>query len=210
MGRKHLTPESPACYGAQKVRTHDVLDAGCSYLAPVRLATQVRRIQPTGTASGPASGRSPRGPPFTHRQGRWVAPSALIIQHAVRYSLRRKGISRVVKTVYYQSDRSGNLPAAAVFAGPAKARTMTGILALGCFVTGFIAAWLLRTSFVMTQISWAQEQMERKVRYWQSEAIHARAVAEHTLRQLAAETGRDPEPTDWPGPDNDWRKPDMN
>jgi len=46
---------------------------------------------------------------------------------------------------------------------------MTGILALGCFVTGFMTAWLLRTGFVMTQISWAQEQMERKVRYWQGE-----------------------------------------
>jgi len=87
---------------------------------------------------------------------------------------------------------------------------MTGILALGCFVTGFMTAWLLRTGFVMTQISWAQEQMERKVRYWQGEAIHARDVAEQALRRLAAGTGRDPEPTDWPGPDTDWRKPDMN
>jgi hypothetical protein len=85
-----------------------------------------------------------------------------------------------------------------------------GMLAAGCFLIGFIAAWLLRTGFVMTQISWAQEQMERKVRYWQGEAIHARAVAEHALRQLAAETGRDSEPTDWPGPDTDWRNPDMN
>jgi len=67
---------------------------------------------------------------------------------------------------------------------------MTGILALGCFVTGFMTAWLLRTGFVMTQISWAQEQMERKVRYWQGEAIHARAVAEQALRQLAAGPGR--------------------
>jgi hypothetical protein len=67
-----------------------------------------------------------------------------------------------------------------------KARAMIGVLALGCFVTGFIAAWVLRTGFVMTQISWAQERMERKVRYWQGEAIHARAVAEPALRQLAA------------------------
>jgi hypothetical protein len=87
---------------------------------------------------------------------------------------------------------------------------MTGMLALGCFVTGFVAAWLLRTGFVMTQISWAQEQMERKVRYWQGEAIHARAVAEQAFRQLAAGTGRDPEPTDWPRPDIGPRKPDMS
>lgn len=87
---------------------------------------------------------------------------------------------------------------------------MTGVLALACFVTGFIVAWLVRTGYVMAQITWAQEQMERKVRYWQVEAIHARSVAENLLRQLAASTGRAAEPTDWPAPDTDWRKLDMN
>jgi hypothetical protein len=87
---------------------------------------------------------------------------------------------------------------------------MIGLLALACFVTGFITAWLLRTGFVMTQVSWAQERMERKVRYWQGEAIHARAVAEPALRQLAVHAGRDPEPTDWPHPGTDWRSPDMS
>ena len=75
---------------------------------------------------------------------------------------------------------------------------MTGILALACFVSGFIAAWLLRTIFVMAQISWSQERMQRKVRYWQGEAIHARAVAEQLRLQLAASAGREPEPPDWP------------
>ena len=87
---------------------------------------------------------------------------------------------------------------------------MIGMLALACFVTGFIVAWLLRTGYVMAQINWVQEQMERKVRYWQGEAIHARSIAEHLLRELEASTGRPAEPTDWPGPDTDWRKPDMN
>jgi hypothetical protein len=87
---------------------------------------------------------------------------------------------------------------------------MTGMLALACFVTGFIVAWLVRTGYVMARITWAQEQMERKVRYWQVEAIHARSVAENLLRQLAAGTGRPAEPTDWPGADTDWRKLDMN
>jgi hypothetical protein len=66
----------------------------------------------------------------------------------------------------------------------------------------------LRTGFVMTQISWAQERMERKVRYWQGEAVHARAVAEPALRQLAAHAGRAPEPTDWLPPDTNWHRPD--
>ncbi|HEY1821750.1 MAG TPA: hypothetical protein VGG83_17640 [Trebonia sp.] len=87
---------------------------------------------------------------------------------------------------------------------------MTGMLALACFVTGFIVAWLLRTGYVMTQITWAQGQMERKVRYWQGEAIHARSVAVHLLRQLEVITGRPAEPTDWPGPDADWRGPGAN
>ena len=87
---------------------------------------------------------------------------------------------------------------------------MIGMLALACFVTGFIVAWLLRTGYVMAQITWVQKQMEHKVRYWQGEAIHARSVAEHLLRQLEASTGRPAEPTDWPDPDTDWRKPGMN
>jgi hypothetical protein len=86
---------------------------------------------------------------------------------------------------------------------------MIGVLALACFVAGFITAWLLRTGYVMTQISWAQERMERKVRYWQGEAIHARAATEPAFRQLAAHTGRDPVPTDWPHPDTECR-PAMN
>jgi len=87
---------------------------------------------------------------------------------------------------------------------------MIGVLALGCFVTGFITAWVLRTGYVMTQISWAQERMEHKVGYWQGEAIHARSVAENVLRQLEAGTGRPAEPADWPGPDADWRKPGVH
>jgi hypothetical protein len=91
---------------------------------------------------------------------------------------------------------------------------MTGMLALACFVTGFIVAWLLRTAYVMAETSWSQERMERKVRYWQSEAIHARCVAENLLRQLEASTGHPAEPADWPGPGPDTnagrRKPDMN
>ena len=55
---------------------------------------------------------------------------------------------------------------------------MTGILALACFMTGFIVAWLLRTGYVAAQVSWAQEQMERKVRYWQAETARAQAEAD--------------------------------
>jgi hypothetical protein len=75
---------------------------------------------------------------------------------------------------------------------------MTGVLALACFVTGFAAAWLLRTIVVMAQISWSQERMQRKIRYWQGEAIHARGLAEQLVSQLAVSTGREGESPDWP------------
>jgi hypothetical protein len=85
---------------------------------------------------------------------------------------------------------------------------MTDILALGCFVAGFIVAWLLRTGYVMAKLSWAQEQIEHKVRYWQGEALHARAVADHLLLQLEASTGQPSVLANPPGMDTDWHRPD--
>jgi hypothetical protein len=87
---------------------------------------------------------------------------------------------------------------------------VTGMLALACFVTGFIVAWLARTGYVVAQISWANKHMEHKVRYWQSEAMYARGVAGDALRHLAAITGEAPEPPDWLGPDADGRWPVSN
>jgi len=83
----------------------------------------------------------------------------------------------------------GDVPpsrASTLFAGSPKARVMIAMLALACFATGFVTAWLLRTGFVMTQISWAQERMERKVRYWQGEAIHARVRQVRPVRSATA------------------------
>jgi hypothetical protein len=74
---------------------------------------------------------------------------------------------------------------------------MTGLLALGCLATGFIVAWMLRTILVMAQISWMQEQMQQKVRYWQGQTLHARTVADRLRRQLAALADQEPEPPDW-------------
>lgn len=119
----------------------------------------------------------------------------------------QEGIQRAIKKVYNQARWSGNLRIAGMFPGLHEAGPVTGILALACFVTGFIVAWLLRTGYVMAQTSWAKEQMEYKVRYWQSEAIYARAVAGDALCQLAAITGQAPEPADWPGPDVERHRP---
>lgn len=75
---------------------------------------------------------------------------------------------------------------------------MTGVLALGCFGSGFAIAWILRTAFKMAEMSWWQERMQRKVRYWQGQAIHARAVAETLIRDLADITDQPPAVPDWP------------
>jgi hypothetical protein len=72
------------------------------------------------------------------------------------------------------------------------------ILAVASFLTGFVLAVLLRETAVSAQISRSQERMQRQVRYWMGEAAHAREVAEQLIYQLAACTGRDPEPPDWP------------
>jgi hypothetical protein len=89
-------------------------------------------------------------------------------------------------------------------------RAVTDILTLGSFVAGFVVAWLLRTGYVMAKLSWAQEQMEYKVRYWQGEALHARAVADRLLCQLEVSTGNPSGPADWPDMDSDWHGPDSN
>jgi hypothetical protein len=63
---------------------------------------------------------------------------------------------------------------------------MTATLAAACFVTGLITGWILRTGVLMAEISRIQEQMQNKIRYWQSETFHARHRAESLARQLRA------------------------
>jgi hypothetical protein len=109
-----------------------------------------------------------------------------------------EGPTRGTNQAYNPADRVGNLGIAPDPMGAGGACSMTSaILALACFATGFIVAVLLREVSVAAQISRAQERMQRKVRYWMGEAAHARSVAEELIYQLAACTGRDPEPPDW-------------
>jgi hypothetical protein len=75
---------------------------------------------------------------------------------------------------------------------------VTANLAMACLFTGFIAGWLLRSIFVMAEISRSQERMQRKVHYWQCETARARSMVAQLARQLAARTGHLPEEQDWP------------
>jgi hypothetical protein len=70
--------------------------------------------------------------------------------------------------------------------GQTSELAVTGTVAVACFAAGLMAGWLLRTVAVMAEISRAQERMQVKVRYWQSEALYARRLAEHLARQLTA------------------------
>ena len=79
---------------------------------------------------------------------------------------------------------------------------MTADFAMACLVTGFIAGWLLRSVFVMAELSRLQERMQRKVSYWQRETARVRSIAEQLARQLAAHTGHFPDERDWPQEDD--------
>jgi hypothetical protein len=55
---------------------------------------------------------------------------------------------------------------------------MTGMLVLACFVTGFIVAWLLRTGYVMAQITWVQEQGPLLARRGDTRQVRGRESAQ--------------------------------
>ena len=74
---------------------------------------------------------------------------------------------------------------------------MTVTIVASALVTAFLLGWLLRTVIVMAEISLAQERMQRQVRYWQSEAALARALAGRLSRLIAAFTETHPEWNLW-------------
>ena len=78
---------------------------------------------------------------------------------------------------------------------------MNAGLAAACLVTGLIAGWLLRSVMVMAAISRSEDRMQKKVRYWQSEAMYARNIAERLARQVRALGGSPPDKPDRPPPD---------
>jgi hypothetical protein len=75
---------------------------------------------------------------------------------------------------------------------------MTLIIGVAAFLMGFALALLLRESATKALLSRSQERMQRKVRYWTSEAVHARDLADRLYYQFVAHTGHEPEPPDWP------------
>ena len=83
---------------------------------------------------------------------------------------------------------------------------MNAILALGCLAVGFFVGWLWQAIIVVAQISRSQERMQRKVRYWQSEATHARAIADHLAKRLAASESLPSDGRHWHPPGDQWEE----
>ena len=52
------------------------------------------------------------------------------------------------------------------------------VIAVVSFLSGTLGGWWLTMVVVTASISFSQERMERKVRYWQAETARARAEAD--------------------------------
>ena len=65
--------------------------------------------------------------------------------------------------------------------------------------TGIFVGWVLAMFMASTAMSYSQERMQRKVRYWQAEAARARtrARAERHARLALGEGGFPSDADDW-------------
>jgi outer membrane lipoprotein SlyB len=62
----------------------------------------------------------------------------------------------------------------------------TDLVLMGAaLLSGLLLGCLLTHSYTSSVISLSQERMQRKVRYWQGEAIRARAAADQIARQIS-------------------------
>ena len=73
------------------------------------------------------------------------------------------------------------------------------VIAVASFLSGTIGGWWLTMVVVTASISFSQERMERKVRYWQAETARAEAEAERLARVVIASSRKAQRPGgDWP------------
>ena len=56
------------------------------------------------------------------------------------------------------------------------------VIAVVSFLSGTLGGWWLTMVVVTASISFSQQRMERKVRYWQAETARARAEADRGPR----------------------------
>ncbi len=73
------------------------------------------------------------------------------------------------------------------------------VIAVVSFLSGTLGGWWLTMVVVTASISFSQERMERKVRYWQAETARAEAEAERLARAVTASSRKMQRPGgDWP------------
>jgi hypothetical protein len=73
------------------------------------------------------------------------------------------------------------------------------VIAVVSFLSGTIGGGWLTMIVVTASISFSQERMERKVRYWQAETARAEAEAERLARVVIASSQQAQRPGgDWP------------
>jgi uncharacterized membrane-anchored protein YhcB (DUF1043 family) len=74
------------------------------------------------------------------------------------------------------------------------------VIAVAALVVGLAVGWLITMIVNSAAISYSQERMERKVRYWQAEAAKARVEAKAARMARQSEPPHDPPPKGggWP------------
>jgi hypothetical protein len=72
------------------------------------------------------------------------------------------------------------------------------VIAVVSFLSGTLGGWWLTMVVVTASISFSQERMERKVRYWQAETARAQAEAERARAVTAPSRPAQRPGGDWP------------
>lgn len=73
------------------------------------------------------------------------------------------------------------------------------VIVVVSFLSGTIGGWWLTMLLVTASISFSQERMERKVRYWQAETARAEEEAERLAHAAVTSSRKTQRPGgDWP------------
>jgi hypothetical protein len=72
------------------------------------------------------------------------------------------------------------------------------VIAVVSFLSGTLGGWWLTMVVVTASISFSQERMERKVRYWQAETARAQAEAERARAVTTPSRPAQRPGGDWP------------
>ena len=75
---------------------------------------------------------------------------------------------------------------------------MTGIVVVAGVIMGLFLGWCVTMVITLSMVSRSQEQMQRKVRYWQAETARAQAEAERARAVTTPSRPAQRPGGDWP------------